>query len=117
MLAARREIFIGTLLRGKKGIARYEECFIQDIGLIMNSTPTLPDRILSFPWLAFRYEGVSLSQLIYSQTASEQVCNDEMTSLSKKHSFSAFFKQKKETVSASADGVLVHPSVSIDIIE
>ena len=64
MLAARREIFIGTLLRGKKGIARYEECFIQDIGLIMNSTPTLPDRILSFPWLAFRYEGVSLSQLI-----------------------------------------------------
>ena len=83
----------------------------------MNSTPTLPDGILSFPWLAFRYEGVSLSQLIYSQTASEQACNDEMTSLSKKHSFSAFFKQKKETVSASADGVLVHPSVSIDLIE
>ena len=77
IFAARREILMGLLFRGVEGIAqlpscpcitrRYEECFIQDMGMLMNTTPMLPDRIISIPWLVFHYEGVSLAQMLYER--------------------------------------------------
>lgn len=110
IFSARREIFLGTLLRGKKGIAKYEECFIQDLGLIMNSTPTLPDRIISIPWLAFHYEGVSLSQMIYSQSASDKGYGEEGTSLSKKNDFTSFYQEQREPP-RHREGMIMYPSV------
>ena len=47
------------------------------MGLIMNRSPTLPDRIISIPWLVFAYEGVSLSQMIYTPSASKKACDEE----------------------------------------
>lgn len=105
LFSARREIFFGTLLRGVEGIAKYEECFVQDIGLIMNTTPFLPDRIISLPWLSFQYGGVSLAQMIYSQSASDKACNGE-TSLSK-------FHHEKSSEENDKNGLLVHPSVPV----
>ena len=42
----------------------------------MNSSPYMPDRIISIPWLVFHYEGVSLSQMIYTPSAFEQARDD-----------------------------------------
>ena len=33
--------------------------------MLMNTTPMLPDRIISIPWLVFHYEGVSLAQMLH----------------------------------------------------
>lgn len=41
----------------------------------MNKSTFLPDRVISIPWLAFKYEGVSLSQMIYSPNASSRACD------------------------------------------
>lgn len=35
--------------------------------MLMNTTPMLPDRIISIPWLVFHYEGVSLAQMLYER--------------------------------------------------
>ena len=42
----------------------------------MDSSPYVPDRIISIPWLVFHYEGVSLSQMIYVPSAYEQARDD-----------------------------------------
>lgn len=97
-----------------EGIAKYEECFVQDIGLIMNTTPFLPDRIISLPWLSFQYGGVSLAQMIYSQSASDRACNGETSSLSKNHDLSKF-DHEKSSEGNDNNGVLVHPSVLIPL--
>lgn len=71
----------------------------------MNTTPFLPDRIISLPWLSFQYGGVSLAQMIYSQSASDKACNGE-TSLSK-------FHHEKSSEENDKNGLLVHPSVPV----
>ena len=43
----------------------------------MNKSTFLPDRVISIPWLAFKYEGVSLSQMIYSPNASSRACDND----------------------------------------
>lgn len=48
----------------------------------MNRSPSLPDRIISIPWLVFEYEGVSLSQMIYTSSASRKVCDEENSAVS-----------------------------------
>lgn len=48
----------------------------------MNRSPSLPDRIISIPWLVFEYEGVSLSQMIYTSSASRKVCDEENAAVS-----------------------------------
>lgn len=127
---------MGLLFRGVEGIAqyfpidfiitRYEECFIQDIGLLMNTSPFLPDRIVSIPWLVFRYEGVSLSQMIYVSSASDRARDDHSTLVSKSQEegyLSRFRRiwgwgqdssptaQDKPTSASSSEGMIVHPSV------
>ena len=48
----------------------------------MNQSPSLPDRIISIPWLVFEYEGVSLSQMIYTSSASRKACDEENSAVS-----------------------------------
>ena len=107
--------------------ARYEECFIQDIGLLMNASPFLPDRVVSIPWLVFRYEGVYLSKMIYVSSASDRARDDHSTVVSKsqeKGYLSRFRRiwgwnqESSDTVhdktipsSQSSEGMIVQPSV------
>lgn len=100
----------------------------------MNKSTFLPDRVISIPWLAFKYEGVSLSQMIYSPNASSRACDNDAHSHtpSSTDGFSpasdaacssntigntnggangASNDVNGRQSSGDADGVLVHPSV------
>ena len=56
--------------------------------MLMNSTPMLPDRVISIPWLVFHYEGVSLAQMLYETP-----------------------KESKNAKEAETMGMMVKPSV------
>lgn len=93
----------------------------------MNKSTFLPDRVISIPWLAFKYEGVSLSQMIYSPNASSSACDGSDDSHAP--SSTDAFKPASDAAcsgntngntngdangrqsSGDGSGVLVHPSV------
>lgn len=85
----------------------------------MNKSTFLPDRIISIPWLAFKYEGVSLSQMIYSPNACKKACEtNDMQSPRASSSDSCIMNPSETTPddprSDSNDtSVLVHPSVVV----
>lgn len=59
----------------------------------MNSSPYVPDRIISIPWLVFHYEGVSLSQMIYVPSAYEQARDDHTCLVPDQSPFKVFASQ------------------------
>ena len=59
----------------------------------MNSSPYVPDRIISIPWLVFHYEGVSLSQMIYVPSAYEQARDDHTCLVPDQSPFKVFVSQ------------------------
>lgn len=83
----------------------------------MNKSTFLPDRVISIPWLAFKYEGVSLSQLIYSPNASNTACDntqDDMHSAQGASSSDSFTSpSSSDHADGAGSGVLIHPTVSL----
>ena len=86
----------------------------------MNHSPSLPDRVISIPWLVFRYEGVSLSQMIYTPSASEKAYDpDSPAAPSRQEGVIAriwkHWTQDKssQNPSTSTEGMIVRPSVRV----
>lgn len=89
----------------------------------MNKSTFLPDRIISIPWLAFKYEGVSLSQMIYSPNACQKACetSNDMHSPRASSSDSCIMNPSDTTpddprADSNDTSVLVHPSVVVQFI-
>ena len=91
------------------------------MGLLMNHSPSLPDRVISIPWLVFRYEGVSLSQMIYTPSASEKAYDPDSPAAPSRQEgvIARIWKhwtqdRSSQNPSASTEGMIIRPSVRVE---